>query len=136
VAFIGCAVAAPRWPHRAQPWLSIGGAVVAIAGVVLLADGRRSLGSSFTVLPRPHMRGGLRENGAYRLVRHPIYGGILLLGIGLSLARSPVLFAPTTVLALIFTLKSLREEAWLAQTYAGYADYRARTRRRFLPGLL
>jgi len=135
-AFIGCAVVHVRWPHGARPWLPIAGGVIALAGLALLVDGRRSLGSSFTTLPRPRSGGELRLDGAYRLVRHPIYGGLLLLGVGLSLVRSPLLFAPTAALALIFTLKSLREEAWLAQAYPGYAAYRARTRHRFVPWLL
>jgi protein-S-isoprenylcysteine O-methyltransferase Ste14 len=30
-------------------------------------------------------------------------------------------------------LKSRREEQWLAERHADYADYRRRTRRRFIP---
>jgi protein-S-isoprenylcysteine O-methyltransferase Ste14 len=40
----------------------------------------------------------------------------------------------SAVLLFVFYLKSVREEAWLVDHYAGYADYRGRTRR-FYPGL-
>ena len=36
----------------------------------------------------------------------------------------------------IFMLKARREEAWLDERYAGYAGYRASTRRRFLPWVI
>ena len=39
----------------------------------------------------------------------------------------------TAVLVLFVELKSRREEQWLAERYPGYADYRRRTPRRFVP---
>jgi protein-S-isoprenylcysteine O-methyltransferase Ste14 len=40
------------------------------------------------------------------------------------------------VLALVFWLKSIREEAWLAGRYPDYAAYRQATRRRFIPWII
>jgi protein-S-isoprenylcysteine O-methyltransferase Ste14 len=70
------------------------------------------------------------ETGAYRLVRHPIYGGLVAasLGWGLLTASAPAL-AGAAVLLAFFRLKSAREEAWLVARYPGYAAYRGRTRR-------
>ena len=42
------------------------------------------------------------------------------------------LLALSVVLWLFFVLKSTREEAWLMGRFAGYAEYRTRTRR-FIP---
>jgi protein-S-isoprenylcysteine O-methyltransferase Ste14 len=50
------------------------------------------------------------------------------LGWGLATA-SPVALAGAAVLVGFFDLKSRREEVWLEEQYAGYDDYRRRTRR-------
>ncbi len=95
-----------------------------------------TLGPSFTVLPRPRDGSTLRSTGIYARVRHPVYGAVLIGGVGISLHRSPLVFAPTAVLAVVFFLKSLREEAWLAERYAGYPAYRQATPHRFVPWLM
>jgi protein-S-isoprenylcysteine O-methyltransferase Ste14 len=75
------------------------------------------------------------QTGAYGLVRHPIYGGLILGSAGWGLARaSPGTLVLTGVLAGFFELKSRREEAWLGERFAEYAAYRARTPR-LIPGL-
>jgi len=70
------------------------------------------------------------EHGVYRLVRHPIYGGIIIgsLGFGL-LTASAAAIAGAFVLLGFFRLKSGVEEVWLGERYPGYAVYRSRTRR-------
>ena len=70
------------------------------------------------------------ETGVYRLVRHPIYGGLVLAAMGWGLLMaSPAALVGSAVLLGFFELKSRREEAWLEGRFAGYAAYRARTRR-------
>jgi protein-S-isoprenylcysteine O-methyltransferase Ste14 len=69
-------------------------------------------------------------------VRHPIYGGVIVLALGWSLRRSPLVLVPTALLAIVFELKSRREEVWLDERYPEYADYRAATRHRFIPWVL
>ena len=77
----------------------------------------------------------LVDTGAYRLVRHPIYGGLIVAAAGWGLATaSPVAIVGAGVLLVFFDLKSRREEAWLAGQFEGYAAYRSRTRK-LLPGL-
>jgi protein-S-isoprenylcysteine O-methyltransferase Ste14 len=58
---------------------------------------------------------------------------VLIGGVGLSLHRSPLVFAPAAVLAAVFYFKSMREEAWLTERYPDYAHYRRATPRRFIP---
>ncbi len=70
-----------------------------LAGVV-------SLGSSLTPFPKPSERSTLRGRGAYRLVRHPIYGGLLLVALGWSLISSPLALVTTAFLAALLELKS------------------------------
>lgn len=130
-----CAAFGPRWPHGGEPWLRIAGFVLEAVGVAAFVTSRATLGKSFTPLPRPRDRATLRTTGIYRYVRHPVYGALLVAGVGLSLHRSPLVLVPTAVLAGVFWLKSIREERWLCERYAGYAAYRTTTRWRFIPGV-
>ena len=116
-------------------FLGILGLLIAVAGTLLVVLGVLALGRSFTPLPRPRGRTRLRESGIFRLVRHPVYGGTILIGLGWSLADAPLGLIPTTLLALLFDLKARREEAWLIERFPRYAAYRARTPRGFVPWL-
>jgi protein-S-isoprenylcysteine O-methyltransferase Ste14 len=128
-----CAAVGPRWPHGAAVWLRIAGFALEAAGVGMVGAGWIALGRSFTPFPRPQAGSTLHRTGIYRRVRHPVYGGVLIAGLGLSLHRSPLVLAPTAVLAVVFWLKSIREEVWLTERYPDYPAYRDATPRRFIP---
>ncbi|MGZ8563067.1 MAG: methyltransferase family protein [Candidatus Limnocylindria bacterium] len=118
-------------PRSLLDWVAVaaGGLVMAAAGWLVIA-GFRDLGRSLTPMPRPHDEAVLVESGIYATIRHPIYAGLILGGLGWSvLTRSLPAIAVTVVLAIYFDLKSRREEAWLADRYPGYAAYQRRTRR-------
>ncbi len=114
-----------------------GGAVLAGAGGALGAGGFLALGQAVTPYPEPLPGAALVERGAYRLARHPIYGGIVLGSAGVSLADGnwPGL-AVTLALAALFWGKTGFEEQRLAARYPGYEAYRARVRRRLIPWVL
>jgi len=128
-------VTGPSWSTSIGGVALLAGAVLAGVGVVLFLAGIRALGGSLTPFPAPKDDASLKEGGVYRLVRHPIYGGILLVAVGWSLLTSPVALLPSAMLALLLDRKSRREEAWLLDRYAGYQDYRRRVRWRFVPGI-
>jgi len=133
-AIAGCGFVGVYWPGSVESFFGILGLLIG-AGVLLVVLGVLSLGRSFTPLPRPHARTRLRQGGIFRLVRHPVYGGAILIGLGWSLAAAPLGLAPTALLAVLFDLKARREEAWLIERFPDYAVYRLRTRWRFVPWL-
>jgi len=71
----------------------------------------------------------------YRYARHPIYGGGLLLFVGIGLISSWPALAATALLAFIWIRKSREEERRLEQRFPDYAAYKDRVRGRFLPWL-
>jgi len=122
----------PGWP---APWgwaARIAGVLLGAAGGVLGLIGLLGLGRNLSVLPHPLDDAQLVEHGAYRLVRHPIYGGLLLgaFGWGLLMNSGWALLFSAALLGW-FELKTRREEARLAEKFAGYADYRRRTKKFF-----
>ena len=99
-----------------------------------MVAGATGLGSSLTPFPAPRAGGELSTSGIYRRVRHPMYGGGILFALGWSiLTGSAAGLVLSAGLVLFFECKSRREERWLLDRYAGYADYRRRTPRRFVP---
>jgi protein-S-isoprenylcysteine O-methyltransferase Ste14 len=133
VAIVATGIAGPDWLNTAGTARIAVGWVIGAAGIVLLVAGIVALGPSLTPYPKPSEGSTLREGGAYRLVRHPIYGGFVLMGIGWSLVTSPLAFVPTALLGATFELKSRLEETLLVERYPGYETYRARVRWRLVP---
>ncbi|MFZ0530262.1 MAG: methyltransferase, partial [Propionicimonas sp.] len=125
----------PRWPSTVRLWLAVAAGVVFVAGLSLLLAGGAGLGKQLTPFPRPVADGELRQDGIYGLVRHPIYGGVLVLMLAWALLSSPWALAPLALAAVFFEAKRRREEAWLITRHPDYARYRERVRRRFLPFL-
>jgi protein-S-isoprenylcysteine O-methyltransferase Ste14 len=126
-------LAGPPWPVRWELARRVGGLALAMAGGALGIAGIRHLGDALTPYPRPADGAGLRESGVFRLVRHPIYGGLLLVSLGWASLTSPLALVPAASLAAIFEAKRRREEAWLTDRHPGYAAYARRVRRRFVP---
>ena len=109
---------------------------VAAAGILLIGSAYRAMGRSFTAFPRPRASGELVSSGPFRFVRHPTYGGGLLLFSGVSLAVGLAGLIGAAALLVLWWRKAVLEERLLMERFPDYAAYRRRVRRRFLPWLL
>jgi len=106
------------------------GLVLMVTGALLTSAGVVTLGRWLTPFPQPLPESQLRTTGAYALVRHPLYSGILLMACGWSLYSTSVAgLAFDVVLFVFFDRKAAREEIWLAKKFAGYATYRGRVKK-------
>ena len=120
----------PAWVGGFRVATSIGGALLIAAGCLLALRGTRDLRGALTPLPYPRPDAELVQTGAYALVRHPIYGGLVLMAAGWGmLTASPAALGGAAALLAFFELKSRREEVWLDARFTAYAAYRTRTRR-------
>jgi len=114
-------------------WLVHAATALQWLGVAVLVVGLINLGRSLTPLPSPVPHGDLRTGGLYRLVRHPIYSGILALSIGVAVrSTSWAVVAATVTLTGWFMAKARWEERRLSARYPGYDSYAAHTPR-FVP---
>ena len=122
--------ALPAWPDALRWPALLAGAALVLAGALLVFFAAYSLGSNLTPLPHPKDDARLVETGAYRLVRHPMYGGIILLLYGWGLmAQSWLILAYATVVFIFLDLKSRREERWLKKKFPRYHEYCKRVRK-------
>jgi protein-S-isoprenylcysteine O-methyltransferase Ste14 len=76
------------------------------------------------------------QEGAYRLIRHPMYLGIIVAFLGIPLALgSWWALIPSIVIVGLFVYRTHREDLMLIHGLAGYAEYSERVRYRLLPGI-
>ena len=106
------------------------GIVLMAIGGGLIVTGIANLGRNLTPLPFPKEGGELVQTGAYSLVRHPVYSGVIALAVGWACTvRGPLTLAYAVLLFLLFDAKSRREERWLETKFPSYSEYRKRVRR-------
>ena len=133
VLIVAAGVLGPRWPESAQLWLWIAAGVIGLAGLALFAGGSSRLGRQLTPFPKPVADGEIKRDGAFRLVRHPIYGGVLMVALAWALASSPWALVPRLLACVFLDLKRRREEAWLCEHNPAYGEYMGEVRRQFFP---
>jgi protein-S-isoprenylcysteine O-methyltransferase Ste14 len=111
------------------PWVGTAGIVLTFAGAALAIWARIILGENWSAKVTRKVGHELVRSGPYRVVRHPIYSGLLLAVIGTAL----VVGEWRGVLAIPFvlgseSLKARREEEFmLAEFGDAYRQYRGET---------
>jgi protein-S-isoprenylcysteine O-methyltransferase Ste14 len=120
--------------HRSvTPW----GSAISVIGIVAIVVGGGAAGrgiwdlrSNLSPFPRPIAGAALVDSGAYRLIRHPIYSGLVLGAIGWGLVTGSILaIGAAGLLFLLLAAKSHREEVWLVAMHPEYRAYQRRTKR-------
>jgi protein-S-isoprenylcysteine O-methyltransferase Ste14 len=119
-------------PARGQSVDVLAGEVLQIAGAILITWGILSLNRSIGLLPANR---GIRSDGAYRLVRHPLYSGYALLQLGYLFSNVTV--ANVAILAIAFSCQVARvfNEERLLSRDPEYVAYARETRWRLVPFL-
>ncbi|HRK74414.1 MAG TPA: isoprenylcysteine carboxylmethyltransferase family protein [Rhodothermales bacterium] len=117
-------------------WLSFVGVFCTLFGIFMGISAFWALGKSLTAFPAPVENGRLVSHGVYNWVRHPIYGSIILSGLGVAFWVQNLEAALVgVVLLMFFRMKSASEEVFLEQKYPEYAAYRLKIRHRMIPFL-
>jgi len=103
--------------------------VLILMGLVVSIWARAVLGTNWSSRVTLKVNHQLIEHGPYRVVRHPIYSGLLLmiLGTAVLIGRISGFFALAVSFAGLW-LKLRQEEKLLTKHFPQYAEYKARTK--------
>jgi len=100
----------------------------------MIAAAIYELGPSLTPWVKPASRAEFKTTGIYEFVRHPIYGGLLLLCLGVStFSNSAMRLLLTGVLYFVLSQKADAEEQQLQERLESYQGYRDSVPGKFLP---
>jgi protein-S-isoprenylcysteine O-methyltransferase Ste14 len=120
----------PAWSSPYAQLASISGGILVLIGASLFLAGIFKLGANLTPVPYPKDQATLIETGPYRIVRHPIYGGGVVMAFGWAFwvhGWCTVVYA--IVLFAFLDIKARREEEWLKQKFPAYTGYQKRVRK-------
>jgi len=114
-----------RFVRDSQTW-ALAGAVVTWAGVALAIWARTILGGNWSATVTVKEDHALVRSGPYATVRHPIYSGLLLAGLGTALAIGEVHSLLAVAIGIVgFRVKSKLEERFMIEQFGQqYEEYR------------
>lgn len=108
--------------------ITVAGWVLVALGLAIALVSSRAMRGSFTPWPAPRADGKLHTGGPFRLVRHPVYSGLLAASVGVVLVRPGLLqLAMLAAFVTLLTRKAQLEERLLRARFKGYAAYAAET---------
>jgi len=102
--------------------------VMVFVGVGLVIIPILQINKFISVLPTPVKGSKLVTTGAFKYIRHPIYAGIILGGVGLAfMFNNFIQLIIIFILYLLFELKSEYEEQQLFKKFPEYLAYKKHT---------
>jgi protein-S-isoprenylcysteine O-methyltransferase Ste14 len=120
---------------KPNAWVSSLGLMLVVVGWVIIALVFRENSFAAPVVKHQEARGHkVVDTGVYSIVRHPMYAGIFLFGVGMALwlesyAGAVAALVPIGVLA----VRIIFEEQFLRIQLPGYQSYMERVRYRLIP---
>lgn len=109
--------------------------LIGIIGLGLIIIAFFQLNKNLSPFPTPKQYAGLLTRGVFKLIRHPIYTGILFLAFSIAVFQgSGYRLLISFLLLILFHFKTLYEEKKLAEKFPEYEIYKNNTGR-FLPKL-
>jgi len=121
----------PAWGVRIGSLASTVGLTLMLVGCALAVAGLAGLGrANLTALPYPRTESTLVITGPYRIVRNPIYSGLIFAAFGWALwVNSWLTLGYALLLFILFDVKARREERWLTEKFPEYGAYQARVKK-------
>jgi len=108
------------------------GLIVAIIGVITILIAMLQLNKNLSPFPSPKEEGELISTGLYKLIRHPIYTGIILGALGYGVYKESIVkIVIGLLLYVLFQFKARYEESLLKHKFPNYEKYLLETERFF-----
>ena len=119
----------PIYNNNLKHTVIIIGTLAIVSGCVMNIMGRFNLGSNWANHIKIYDEHTLVQKGMYKIVRHPLYGSIMLMFYGACFVyRNILCFLAVTFIFIPFMYyRAKQEETLLIQTFPEYNDYKRRT---------
>ena len=118
--------------HRAvtsDPWLQGIGLIIFVLGLALAVWARIYIGRNWGMPMSEKAEPELVTTGPYRVIRHPIYSGIILAMVGTTVAVSPYWLIAVVLLGAYFIYSAVMEERYLTGQFPdAYPRYQQSTK--------
>jgi protein-S-isoprenylcysteine O-methyltransferase Ste14 len=112
-----------------DPWRAGVGLVLFVLGLGLAVWARVHLGRNWGTPMAQKDEPELVTSGPYRVVRHPIYSGILVAGVGTAVALGWLWLAAVGLAGIYFIYSATVEEGYLAEQFPdSYPPYKRSTK--------
>jgi protein-S-isoprenylcysteine O-methyltransferase Ste14 len=124
----------PTWPRTAP--LGMLADLITLSGLVVAVWARAVLGRNWSGSITFKEGHELIQRGPYAFVRHPIYSGLLLMGLGTAIAsgRARTLLMLAGVLVVLAVKAHFEEELMMRHFPEAYPEYRRRVKA-LIPGV-
>ncbi len=120
-------------PYSLAGWF---GLLMVLGAIALAGWAFQVMGTgTFSVFPEPRAGGHLALSGPYRYVRHPMYGAVLLGGLGSLLMHLTLWHVVVFGVLVAVLVRKIRYEEHLLQLRHGDYERRTRGTARLLPGI-
>ncbi len=104
--------------------LIIIGLVISLQVLIIVIKAFIDLGGNLTPLPYPMSESSLIKCNSYRVVRHPLYKGLLFISLGICIFSLSLIHLILLIsLAYILKIKALKEEESLTVKFIDYKKY-------------
>ncbi|MFN4762167.1 methyltransferase family protein [Gillisia sp. Q332] len=104
--------------------------LIGIVGLLLIIIAFFQLNKNLSPFPTPKEYSSLLTNGVFKLIRHPIYTGILLIFFAIAVFQgSGYRLLISFLLLILFHFKTLYEEKKLSEKFPEYEIYKKNTGR-------
>lgn len=112
------------------PWLRWMGAGLSLAGILFIAVVQHFLGKQWSTSLELGTDHELVTSGPYRLIRHPMYTGMIVMGVGFALSTASWIFVALCVIGVFLILRVRKEERMMIGRFGDeYLNYMRRTKR-------
>jgi protein-S-isoprenylcysteine O-methyltransferase Ste14 len=113
-----------------DPWRGGIGLALFVTGLVFAIWARVRLGRNWGTPMTQKLEPELVTSGPYRLVRHPIYSGIIVAGVGTAVALGWWWLVPVALAATYFLYAATVEERFMSEEFPdAYPAYKRSTKR-------
>ncbi len=111
-------------PSLINTLLVIFGLAISLKGLIISFQALRDLGNNLTPLPYPMNNSYFIKNNTYENTRHPLYKGLLLISLGISIGSLSLIHL-FLFLLLVYNLrtKAIKEEERLKIKFPEYEKY-------------